>query len=1459
MPSPTPEGLPRTSDQPPGPQTDHPAGEAGPAAPPDAGRQTTRSFRDPDATATYRPDPEDGRPEATAEKPGEPPPEIPGYEVLGVLGRGGMGVVYKARHLALKRPVALKMILAGAHAGDQERSRFRTEAEAAARLQHPNIVQVYEVGEHHGLPFCALEFVDGGSLSRKLRGRPLPAKEAARLVATLADAMHLAHSRNVVHRDLKPANVLLTRDGTPKIADFGLARRLDEESGQTHTGTVMGTPSYMAPEQASGQAHAAGPAADVYALGAILYASLTGRPPFQGANAVETLDQVRHQEPVAPRLWQPDVPRDLETICSKCLRKQPEQRYSSARELGDDLGRFLRGEPIAARPVGRLERLRMWVWRRPVVAALWAAVVVLAVAGGGVSGWFWLDAQAARVNEADTRTRQAEERIRYALAEKQHDETEKQLLKQNQQDTEDHFAKYLVKTLNHQGGPLNPSEVDPLWELAAAGNDRIPRRFFELGLEADVAARLAWRAEWVVQAGVGLNPRRRDEVRALVLARLQDKQKPLAVRLACVELGVALAARDESFAQAASRTLAESMVQAPDLQTLERQASRVVGLTGRLGPKQAAEAAAEATLAVLDALAQTSEPSNRYLLARPLAHLAGRLAPEAAAAAAAKVLDVMGKTADPSPRAALALALGQLADRLAPGQKAEVAAKALGLVLDGIILPVNPIPSPNPLVGAVQNLAGRLTPQQVVRAAEQALGLMTRTADPTARNNLAQAIGPLVERLPTEDALAVLRKSTDPVALLMGGATQQTLGLLAAQALANRRERLTPGQADGAARQVLAVLARTTDPIAVASLTQSVGQLAGRLGPEQSAEVAAAASRRVLDTMARAAEPTAQPPAWVLPNLGYALANLADRLTPEGAAEVSGQVLKVLGKTTDPLAQSALAHVLAKLADRLAPPEAAEAAARAVPQLLDTLGKSPKGPLNPNLANLAVSVGPLAGRLEPEQAAQAVRQALDVLARVPDPNLSNLARGVGPLAKRLTPQQGSEAAEQALDALDRTTDPTALDNLAEAVVQLTERLDPEASRKAAARATQRLVLATVGAPNPHAVRTGAQAVARLADRLPPEQAAEVSARIARHAQATLAKTTEVWSVGSLASALGALAERLPPEQAAGAARQLLAAMPRYDNWTVLGQLAGAVDRLGERLPPEEAARAARQAIAALARTADKNTAAFLAQAVEHLAKRLPPDKAAEAAQQALAAMARTSDPSTLFNLAEATGKLTKRLAPAQAGEVTAKTARRLLTVLARVPDPVGLPTLQPLGTLDEQRRAITQDFMSSTLQRFNTRAEPFVLAEAVAKLLDGLPLEQAARAVQPVLDTMATTNNVNALSTLAQSMEKVAERSGTQGLVDLLKLPTCTGRAREAVLRELARRVGPPPHRAAAAAGAVAALPSSPLSAAALLADGDAIAAAGRRPFTDVWEAVDWLREHHPQLDLASPPRRLDR
>ncbi len=314
-------------------------------------------------------------------------PSILGYQIENVVGFGGMGVVYRARHLKLNRTVAIKMLLAGGYAGTQELDRFRREAESIAAICHPNIVQVFDAGECDGHPYFVMEYVEGGTLAERLDGQPRPVRDAASTVAILARAVHAAHAGGVMHRDLKPANILITADGTLKIADFGLARRSDqlERTGSlTLTGAHLGTPSYMSPEQAAGVATAFCPLLDIYALGVMLYELLTGRPPFLGENSVETLRQVTFDEPVPPSRLNPKVPRDLQTICLKCLQKDPARRYGSAVDLAEDLGRFLSGDPIHARPVGVAERLLKWCRRRPAVAVLVVSGVLFMAAATAV-------------------------------------------------------------------------------------------------------------------------------------------------------------------------------------------------------------------------------------------------------------------------------------------------------------------------------------------------------------------------------------------------------------------------------------------------------------------------------------------------------------------------------------------------------------------------------------------------------------------------------------------------------------------------------------------------------------------------------------------------------------------------------------------------------------------------------------------------------------------------------------------------------------------------------------------------------------------------------------------------------------------------------------------------------------------------------------------------------------------
>jgi tetratricopeptide (TPR) repeat protein/tRNA A-37 threonylcarbamoyl transferase component Bud32 len=376
-------------------------------------------------------------------------PAVGSYDILGELGRGGMAVVYKARHRRLGRIVALKVLRGD---GPADRARFEREALAVAGLQHPNLVQLYKVGEHAGIPFLALEYVPGGSLAERLDGTPRPPHEAAALIETLARAVDVAHARGIIHRDLKPAYILLVSrespDSTthqPKIADFGLAKHLGGDVGQTRDGTVAGTPSYMAPEQAAGGA--VGPTADVYALGAILYELLTGRPPFKSATPLETLHQVLTSEPVPPGQLQPGLPRDLETVCLKCLEKTPGKRYGSAAALADDLRRFQEGRPVLARPVGPLARVVRWARRNPRVAGLLVALAAAIAIGFTAVFAEW---------------RQAE-RL-HALAEERRESAEGNLRRYQQ--AADDFAEMIDRLdtdqlFNLRGAPLRPELLEP--------------------------------------------------------------------------------------------------------------------------------------------------------------------------------------------------------------------------------------------------------------------------------------------------------------------------------------------------------------------------------------------------------------------------------------------------------------------------------------------------------------------------------------------------------------------------------------------------------------------------------------------------------------------------------------------------------------------------------------------------------------------------------------------------------------------------------------------------------------------------------------------------------------------------------------------------------------------------------------------------------------------------------------
>jgi tRNA A-37 threonylcarbamoyl transferase component Bud32/cell division protein FtsB len=740
-------------------------------------------------------------------------PTIPGYEVLGVLGRGGMGVVYKARQTALKRLAALKMILSGDYASPQELARFRTEAEAVARLQHPNIVQVFEVGEHDGRPFFSLEYVGGGTLAAKLRESLPDPKEAAALVERLARAVHAVHQCDVVHRDLKPANVLLTADGTPKITDFGLAKKLDEEAGQTHAGAVMGTASYMAREQASGATAQVGPLADVYALGAILYECLTGRPPFKAATVYETLRQVREDEPVAPRTLNPAVPRDLETVCLKCLRKEPGHRYASAAALAEDLRRWQAGEPVAARPVGRAEWAAKWVRRNPVVAALVAAVVLALLGGIGVSTGFGIaerqQAEKAKTSEADAVTKgQKLEAANKTLTQTVND------LERTRDDLVTGLARSVLRTLTSQDGdpPMTEQEWDAVWDLATNRRGRLGYRFVEEASRTPATSRqLRARAALALPAAVGLDAERRAEVEGLLLARLDD---PALDDEQKTDLALATARWDGLGSAGAVRTarpLARAMTDTRDPNALRPLAAGLSAAAARLEAKDAAQVAA----ALLQALKDAKDPNARQELARALSLVAARLEARDAAQAAAALLQALKDAKDPDARQELARALSLVADRLEAGDAAQAAAALLQALKDA--------KDPNalrPLAGGLSAVAARLDAKDAAQAAAALLQALKDAKDFAARNSLAPALSAVAARLEAKNLAQALKDARDPAAL-------QPL----AWALSAVAPRLEARDAAQAATALAQAMTDAKDPRALESLAQGLSALLSAVPP----------------------------------------------------------------------------------------------------------------------------------------------------------------------------------------------------------------------------------------------------------------------------------------------------------------------------------------------------------------------------------------------------------------------------------------------------------------------------------------------------------------------------------------------------------------------------------------------------------------------------------------------------
>jgi tRNA A-37 threonylcarbamoyl transferase component Bud32 len=1002
----------------PPPAPPNPGASETPTLPPraDAGEQMAERETIPPAAGSLQQAPETRtlppRPDANPDAGIPGPVSIPGFEVLGELGRGGMGVVYKARQTKLGRLVALKMILTGGHASEADLTRFVTEAESIARLQHPNIVQIYEVGEFGGLPFFSLEFCPGGSLDKKLAGTPMSPREAAALVETLARAMQAAHDKGVIHRDLKPANVLLAEDGTPKVTDFGLAKKLDDAAGQTASGAIMGTPSYMAPEQAGGKSKDIGPHTDVYTLGAILYELLTGRPPFRAATSLDTIMQVVSDEPVSPRQLQSKTPPDLETVCLKCLQKEPRKRYATAEELAQDLRRFQAGEPIQARPVGRVERAAKWVRRNPVLAGM-AAVVVLALLGGtAVSTGFgivaWRQAESAKNNAADALAKGE----KLAAANENLTRTANDL-ERSRDKLEMTLARSLIRPLGLQGGntPMSAPEWEALWEMATNRPGRLGYRFVQEASRTPVTSRqLRDRASMALPAAVGLDAEQRGEIERLLMARLDDPALDDDQKTALALAAAAWDGLSSSAASPTARHLTRAMSDARDPLALPALARGLSALMARTDARDAATTAAQAAATVAQAI-KDADPSNSYALRQlveALSALAARMDPKDAAGIAAQATPTLVQAIkDPKSIELRHLVLGL--STLAVHMDAKDAAQAAGVIIQAMKDPKNSY-ALRELVQVLSALAARMNAEDAASAAAQAAPTLVQafkqTREPFAPSELALDLQTLVARMDDRDATNITAQA---VATLL-------------QAIKDTKN---------------------SNDIELSRRVGGVRALAGRLDTQDAARFAVGLVR----AMQNAKNP------FALNQMALSLSVLPARIDAKDAAQAAISLVRAMkDNEKDPVALESLARGLPALVAFLDAKDAADITAQAAA----TLGQAMKHTNSPySKCLLAVGLSALASRKDAKDAAEAASTLLQAIKDNKNPFvLSLLARGLPSVAGWVVAKDAAQAATSLARAIKDSKDPGVSESLAKGLSALAARMDARDAAQVAATLAQ---------------------------------------------------------------------------------------------------------------------------------------------------------------------------------------------------------------------------------------------------------------------------------------------------------------------------------------------------------------------------------------------------------------------
>jgi len=1074
-----------------------------------------------------------------------------------------MGVVYKARQRSLNRVVALKVVLAGGHASISQRVRFLSEAEAVASLNHVGIVGVYEFGTWEEQPYMALEFCSGGSLADRLRGTPLTAREATVLAERLACAVTAAHERGIVHRDIKPANILITGDGLPKIADFGLAKMAEGE-GITMTGAVLGTPSYMAPEQARGDTKTVGPAADVYALGALLYECLTGRPPFRGASPADTIIQSLSQEPVGVRALNPAVPVDLETICHKCLEKDPSRRYPSAQALADDLQRYLDGRPVLARPVGPLGRARRWVARNQVVTGLLVAVVVAVISGTTTTYLKYRDEAEQRANAVEEARAKDE-----ALHELQRTHAKLEALSAEQTRTlerltlekaatEDALLRGMMRPLRNQhANIILLEETRALFDLAELPEERLRLRFVERGLASPEGSdKLAAWPQEVVGAVAGLDRDAAIRMRHVVERALRDPATSRNGKTACAFLVGVLPSDDVEVSRLAARVLAEQLATRP-VAVLGELSSGLRHLTPRLTQEDAStlsqilvqRMAKEQDVVALEHLSDALIPLTRQLaptdaatLAQPLAHR------------------LMGEN-PPGLLSPISASLAAVAQRLTPTDAQLLAAAIAKDLLERVPneKDSNAIASCSTALTALAKLLPPETEHALLGPPVRALAIRCVTEkDPNPIGNLSSALAGMAGRAASVDRLTAAKALAD-----RSEAEKEPITLSnVASALSSLATRIPPTELKGFVKTLLARLCTETDDTARNYLAPPLADLVGQFPSDEAAAFVHQPILAIAERLAagKDAQAVAEYRTTILPFCRY--------LNATDAASVAKLFVDRMGTEKDANALDALATSLLPLRSQLTP----EMVRPLAKLLAERLAREKDGATTTHLAVGFMHLVERLPQVEATSLADAVGEAVVVLMLADkDPENTKLfAATLEKLAPGISPKRAAKLGKLLATRLASEEDTALCSGLALALAMISGRLSPDEEAALVVAPALKLANRLASAKEFISVNSAAMAINQLAPRLDPADAATAVKPIVDR---MVSEREHAWHF--LANGLWDVGARLNSADAAIFANMLMNRFAVEKDGFVLTTLSHTLLNLAPRLEPEAAAAVAR--------------------------------------------------------------------------------------------------------------------------------------------------------------------------------------------------------------------------------------------------------------------------------------------